>query len=111
MESSVMVDWYAKSDESKKILYVDPNNLDGLAISQSLPYDEINFEKNFCLKDILITPDDSDIGYFLKVDLKYTDNIRQKIKNFPFAPEFKNVSKDDFAEHFKKNQTKYLSYA
>ena len=39
-------------------------------MSQRLPYDEIKFHKNFKLTDILNTPDDSDIGYFIEVDLK-----------------------------------------
>ena len=38
--SSVMGDRYVKSDESKKILYVDANNLYGHSMSEPLPYDE-----------------------------------------------------------------------
>ena len=40
--SSVMGDRYVQSDESKKILYVDANYLYGWAMSEYLPYDEIN---------------------------------------------------------------------
>ena len=39
--SSVMVDRYVKSDENKKILYMDATNLYGHSMSQMLPYDEI----------------------------------------------------------------------
>ena len=39
--------------------------------------------------EILNTSDDSDIGYFLEVDLKYPNNINYKTKNFPFALENK----------------------
>ena len=39
--SSVMGERYVKSDENKKILYVDSNNLYGWAMSQYLPYDKI----------------------------------------------------------------------
>ena len=74
--SGVMGDRYIKSDKNKKILYGDANNLYGLAMSQLLPYDIIKFE-NVCLEEILNTPDDSDIGYFLEVDLEYPHNIRQ----------------------------------
>ena len=87
--SSVMGDKYVQSDESKKILYVDANNLYGWAMSEYLPYDEIKFDRNVKLQDILKTPDDSDIGYFIEVDLKYPDNIKYKTRNFPFAPENK----------------------
>ena len=39
--SSVMGDRYVKSDEYKKILYMDATNLYGHSMSQLLPYDEI----------------------------------------------------------------------
>ena len=38
--SSVMGDRYVKSDEIKKILYIDVNTLYGQSTSQPLPYDE-----------------------------------------------------------------------
>ena len=39
--SSVMGDRYVKSDENKKMLYMDATNLYGHSICQLLPYDEI----------------------------------------------------------------------
>ena len=50
-----------------------------------LLYDEIKFEKDICLEEIFYTPDDNDIGYFIDVDLKYPDDIKEKTKNFPFS--------------------------
>ena len=47
-------------------------------MSQLLPYDEIKFDSDVRLEDILNTADDSDIGYFIEVDLNYPDNIREK---------------------------------
>ena len=73
----------------KKIIYIDANNLYGHSMSQSLLYDEINFNKNVKLKDILNTPHDSDIGYLIEVDLKNPDEKKEKTKNFQFAPENK----------------------
>ena len=81
--SSVMGDRYIKSDENKKILYVDANNLYGHSMSQYLPYDEIKFDNFVKLEDIINTPDDNDIGYFVEVDLKYPDNIKTENKKFP----------------------------
>ena len=69
---------------------------------QPLPYDEIKFDRNVKLEDILNTPDDSDIGYFVEVDLKYPDNIKERTKNFPFAPENKKINPDDFSDYMKK---------
>ena len=64
--SSVMGDRYVKSDENKKILYMDATNLYGHSMSQMLPYDEIKFEKVICLEEILNTPDVNEIGYFFR---------------------------------------------
>ena len=100
--SSIMGDRYIKSDENKKILYIDSNNLYGHSMSQYLPYDEIKFDNSVKLEDILNTPDDSDIGYFVEVDLKYPDNIKQKTKNFPFAPENKKINPDTFNDYMKE---------
>ena len=78
--SSAMGDRYVKSDEKDKIIYADATNLYGHPMSQFLPYDEIKLEKDICLEQNLNTPDDNDIGYFLEVNLKYSDDIKQKTK-------------------------------
>ena len=95
---SVMGDRYAKSDENKKILYMDATNLDGHSISQILPHEEIeiwhghpDLYKNK-LEEILNTPDDSDIGYFVEVDLKYPDNIKEKTKIPRFAQRIRKLT-------------------
>ena len=100
--SSVMGERYVRSDENKKILYVDSNNLYGHSMSQPLPFDEIKFDNNVTLEDILLTPDDSDIGYFIEVDLIYPNNIKEKTKNFPFAPVNKKINPDDFNDYIKE---------
>ena len=100
--SSVMGDRYIKSNKNKKILYIDANNLYGHSMSQYLPYDEIKFDSDIKLEDILNTPDDSNIGYFVEVDLKYPDIIKQKTKNFPFAPENKKNNPDNFNDYMKE---------
>ena len=109
-KSSVMSDRYVKTDENKKILYIDATNLYGHSMSQMLPYYETKFEKNICLEEILNTPDDNEIGYFIEVDLKYPDNIKEKTKNFPCCPENKKINPNkyhDFMNNIKpKNYTK-----
>ena len=93
--STVMGDRYIKSDEDNSILYIDATSLYGHSMSQMLPYDEIEMwhrhpDKYWnWLDEILNTPDDSYIGYFLEVDLRYPDNKKEKTKNFPFCPENK----------------------
>ena len=110
--SGVMGDRYVKSDKDKNILYVDATNLYGFGMSQPLLYDNIKFETdNVCLEEILNTPDDNDIGYFLEVDLEYPYNITQKTRYFPFAPENKTISKDDSGPYMKLIMPKkYVSH-
>ena len=97
--SSVMGDRYVKSNKNKKILYKDATNLYGHSMSQMLPYDEIKLEKDICLEEILNTLDDSEIGYFLEVDLKYPDDIKEKTKYFPFCPENKNIDPNKYNDY------------
>ena len=108
--SSVLGDRYVKSDGNKKILYVDATNLYGHSMSQMLPYDEFKFEKDICLEEILNTSDDNEIGFFLEVDLRYPDNIKEKTKFFPFCPENKKIDPDNYNDYMNtikpKNYTK-----
>ena len=115
-KSSVMGDRYVKSDENNSIIYIDATNLYGHSMSQMLPYDEIEMwhghpDKYWNgLDEILNTPDDSEIGYFLEVDLKYPDNIKEKTKYFPFCPENKKINPNKYNEYMKslkpENHTK-----
>ena len=63
---------------------MDAKNFNGHSMCQPLPYDEIemwhghpdlNMKK---LDEILDTPDDSDIGYSVEVDLRHPDDIKEK---------------------------------
>ena len=54
--SSVMGDWYIKSDEKKTILFTDAN-LYVWAMNDSLHDDEIKLDKNVELEDLLNTND------------------------------------------------------
>ena len=106
--SSVMGDGYVKPDESKKILFIDATSLYGYSMSQMLPYDEIEmwhghpdlYMNKF--EEILDTPDDGDVGFFVEDDLKYPDNIKEKTKNFPFCPENKKINPGKYNDYMKK---------
>ena len=45
---------------------------------QSLTYDVNNGDKNVILQDVLKTEKNSDTGFILEVELKHTDEIKQK---------------------------------
>ena len=82
-------------------MYFIANNLYGWARSQPLSSDEIKFSKSVCLEEVLNTPDDSDNGNFLEVELRYPYNIRQKTKNYRFRPGNHTESKEEFNEQRK----------
>ena len=50
--SSVLGSRYINSDENKKTLHFDAKTLYGWAMSESLPYDEIKFDRNVKLEEI-----------------------------------------------------------
>ena len=109
---SVMGDRYVESDENNTVLYMDATNLYGHSMSQMLPYDKIEMWHGHpdlymnWLEEILNTPDDNEIGYFLEVDLKYSDDIKEKTKNFPFCPENKKIDPDKYNDYMKKIKPK-----
>ena len=91
-----MGDKYVKSSDTKNVLYVD-----GHSMSQPLPFDENEFDQIIKLEDVSNAPDDSDIRYFIEINLKYPDDIKKKTKNFPFAPVNKKINPNDFSDYMK----------
>ena len=51
------------------------------------------------------------MGYVVEVDLRYPDNIKENIKNFPFCPENKVISKDKYNDSMNKIKLKYYTKA
>ena len=102
-----MGDRFVKLDGNRNILSVDATNNYSHSMSQMLTYDEIEIGHGHPdlyitkFEEILITGDDSDIGYFIEVDLKYPNNIKEKTKVFPFCPENKICIKTGFRDYMK----------
>ena len=84
-----MGDAYDNKQESSYIAYVDANNLYGWAMVQPLPYKNIKFEEinPTTLQTILETPDDSETGYFVEVNLDFPPEIHELLKQMPPCPE------------------------
>ena len=59
------------NQKKKNILHIDAKSLYGWGMSQYLPYDDIKFDGDVKVEDILNTSDDSEVGYFVEVDLNY----------------------------------------
>ena len=100
--SSVMGDRYIQSDENKKILHIDATNLYGHWMSEPIPHDEVKLDRGVTLEDLLNTPDDIAIVYFIEVDLNYPDSIKETTKNFPFAPVNNKIDPEKFSDYMKE---------
>ena len=55
---------------------------------------------------MLNTPDDNEFGYFLEVDLRYPDNVKEKTNKFPFCPLNKRINPDKYNDYVKKLKPK-----
>ena len=85
---------------------MDATNLYGHSMSQLLPYDENKFDKIVKVEDIINTPDDNDIGYFIDVDLTCPDNLKGEPKNFLFCLENKVIHNDKYNDYMNKIKPK-----
>ena len=87
---------------------MDATKLYGHSMFQMLLYDDNEMwhgdpDKYWnWLEEILNTPDDADIGYFVEVDLKCPDDIKEKTKNFPFCPKIKKINPDKYIDYMNK---------
>ena len=89
---------YDKNIESSYIEYLDANNLYGWAMSQKLPVNDFKLIKKEELSkfnEVFINnyDENSNIGYFLDVDINYPKELFNLHKNLPFLPESKKVNK------------------
>ena len=50
------------------------------------------------------TPDNSNIGYFVEADPKNPDEILEKTKNLPYAPEKMKIDSDLFTPYMNENK-------
>ena len=87
---------YDKSIESSYLMYLDANNLYGWAMSQKLPVNGFKWENDlsrFNEDFIKNYNENSDMGYFLEVDVEYPKKLFGSHKDLPFLPERKKLEK------------------
>ena len=83
------------SDSNKFIMYLDANNLYGHSMSKPLPY------KNFKWSDDLtLDPNNLQRGIY-EVDVEIPEELHDKFKDYPLAPEIKNIPEDMLSEYQK----------
>ena len=87
---------YDKNIESSYLTYLDANNLYGWAMSQKLPVNGFKWENDlsrFNENFIKNYNENSDVGYFLEVDIEYPKQLWSSHKDLPFLPERKKLEK------------------
>ena len=87
---------YDKKIESSYLMYLDPNNLYGWAMSQKLPVNSFKWDENihkFNGDFIKNYDEDSTKGYFLEVDVEYPKNLFNLQSDFQSLPERKKIKK------------------
>lgn len=82
---------YNPNDESSYIIYLDSNNLYGMAMSKPMPYSSFEWMskkeiKSFNVEQISET---SSIGYICEVDLEYPQHLHDDHNDLPLCPENK----------------------
>ena len=82
----------AKHDQ-RYIWYIDANNLYGYAMMQKLPYKDFQFTTT--LDAILITPDDSDHGYYIVCDIDYTNECKERTEQLALMPNKRNINDNE----------------
>ena len=98
---------YDPKKPSKFITYLDMNNLYGWAMSGYLPYGGFKWLKNVDGFDVNSISEKSPIGYFLEVDLEYSDELHELHNDYPLAPEKLAVSSDMLSKYCNKIADKY----
>ena len=102
---------YDKNIESSYIEYLDANNLYGRAMSQKLPIsafkwveDLSQFNESF-IKNYY---ENSDIGYFLEVDIDYLKRFFNLHKDLPFLPKSEKVNEVEKLISSIEDKSKYV---
>ena len=76
-------------------------------MSEYLPYGEFNYLKNVNEFDVNSINEKSDTGYFLEVDIEYTDELHELHNDYPLAPEKRVVTNNMLSKYCKKIADKY----
>ena len=81
------------NDSNKFILYLDANNLYGHSMSKPLPYKYFKWSFNTDLKNL-------QTGIY-EVDNEIHEELHDKFKDYPIAPEIKSINEDMLSDYQK----------
>ena len=92
-------------------MYLDANNLYGWVISKKLPINGFKWENDLSVfnENLIKNYDEnSDVGYFLEVDIEYPKHLWSSHKDLPFLPERKNLGKVEKLVCSMEDKEKYV---
>ena len=95
-------------EESVFIMYLDANNLYGLAMTQYLPYGRFKWlsKKEIDEFDLNLVKENSSIGCILEVDLEYPE-LHDLHNDYPLAPEKLEISQKILSKYGSDIADKY----
>lgn len=91
------------SEESFYIMYLDANNLYGVAMVQKLPIKNFRWlpESSLTPEYVMSFDDDGDEGLVLEVDLDYPPELHDLHNDYPLAPESLAIKYDELSPYQK----------
>ena len=115
MKSGVVKDDKTGDEFNKLLMYIDQNNLYGEALSKPLPHSNFSFlsqeEINQLFPDecsILNLDENASEGYVFELDLEYPEEIHDKTRDFPLAPESMEVTGEMISPFMKEYYEKLM---
>ena len=93
---------YDPKKQSTFISYLDMNYLYGWVKSEYLPYERFKQLKNVDEFDVMSVNEKNPVGYFLEVELEYSNELHELHNDNPLAPEKLAVSSDMLSKYCKK---------
>ena len=98
---------YDPTKPSKRITYLDENNLYRCAISGCLPYGGFKWLKIFDNFDVNSISKNSPIGNILEADLEYLEELQKLSNDYPLALEMLAIPYDMLSDYCKKIVDEY----
>ena len=95
------VEGYDPEKPNSHILYLDANNLYGLAMSQTLPTGSFQWleDSEQLVKMVVEHPAGDPEGFILEVDMEYPEDLHNTHNAYPLAPECMVVQKQWMSEY------------
>ena len=81
------------NDLNKFLMYLDANNLYGHSMSKPLPYKNFKWSFNIDLNNL-------QTGIY-EVDIEIPEELHDKFKDYPLAPEIKSINEDMLSDYQK----------